>query len=131
VIDLTAVQKKAVRNVLASVFAGYSTERLRAEIGGLPTRGERQAVFCTACRIRKEVAATCLERGDEIGSFLAAHCGLFEPNRRPCMLHEIYGVSLGDLGRSPRKKKDLRNLHTRAAGKQNSEEPVSSRGGGF
>lgn len=100
VTDLTAVEKYAVRTVLASVLAGNPEERIRADFGRLRSARERQAVLCTACRIRKEVAATCQERSDEIGLFLAAHCDLFEAYRSPCMLQDVFGVSLCDLGPS-------------------------------
>ena len=95
--ELTAVQINAVRTVVESVLAGDPADDLQANLGRLQTVQERQAALCTACTIRQQVAATCRQRGDEIASFLAAHCDLFEPNREPCILQHVYGISLSDL----------------------------------
>ena len=71
--------------VLEAVMAGDTTSEIISRLRSLPF-AERQTLLCTVCSIRKEIADSCRDHGEQVSKLLTSECRDFVGGRPTCRL---------------------------------------------
>lgn len=74
--------------VLEAVMAGNTTSEILSHLRSLPF-AERQTLLCTLCSIRKEIADSCRDHGEQISQLLTSECLHFVDGHATCRLGEV------------------------------------------
>jgi hypothetical protein len=68
-------------------MAGDTTSEILSRLRRLPL-AERQTLLCTVCSIRKEIADSCRDHGEQVSKLLSSECLHFIDGRATCCLGE-------------------------------------------
>jgi len=80
-------QPGSFESVFEGVLAGSPAREIVPALRVLPDQ-DRQAVLCTVCAIRDEIARNGLEHGDEVERLLESECPLFVAGVATCLLDD-------------------------------------------
>lgn len=72
-------------SVVEAILAGQTAEEILPMLEAL-TSYDRQAVLCTVCAMRKEIATNCTQNGADVESLLSSQCPLFVNGVPTCLL---------------------------------------------
>jgi hypothetical protein len=69
--------------VLNALLAGSTAEELQSDLAQL-SAVEHQAVVCSACVLRQEIADTCQAPADEVNRLVAENCPFYRRGATHC-----------------------------------------------
>ena len=71
--------------VVEAILAGQTPEEVLPMLEAL-TSYDRQAVLCTVCAMRNEIATNCTQHAAAVGALLSSQCPLFLNGVATCLL---------------------------------------------
>lgn len=80
-------QLPSFESVFETVLAGHPAHEIVPALRVLPDQ-DQQAVLCTVCAIRDEIARNGLEHGDEVERLLESECPFFVAGVATCLLDD-------------------------------------------
>jgi len=80
-------QLASFESVFEAVLAGHAAREIGPALRVLPDQ-DKQALLCTICAVRDEIARNGLEHGDEVERLLESECPLFVAGVATCLLED-------------------------------------------